>query len=84
VHYADKVEGGTGIFGPSKRPITPKRAKVLAFTVGGKTVFAKSVKGYPGRFPVKRSLEANQSKMDAHFQRAIDNVARQIAEGVGR
>ncbi len=83
-NYAEAVETGTGIYGPAKRPITPKRAKVLAFKSGGKTIFAKSVKGYPGRYPVKKAFEATQPKTDAHFQAALDGVANAIAAGVGR
>ena len=43
--YSIYLEYGTGIFGPKRRPITPKEAKALKFSIGGKTVFAKSVKG---------------------------------------
>ncbi len=43
--YALYLEYGTGIYGPLKRPITPKEAKALKFSIGNKTVFAKSVKG---------------------------------------
>jgi len=43
--YAIYLEYGTGIYGPLKRPITPKEAKALKFKIGGKTIFAKSIKG---------------------------------------
>lgn len=59
--YALFVEQGTGVYGPTHRPITPKRAKVLAWRTGAVTLsgasrhaggqelagwaFAKSVKG---------------------------------------
>ena len=43
--YALYLEYGTGIYGPLKRPITPKEGKALKFSIGGKTIFAKSVKG---------------------------------------
>ena len=61
VRYAVFVEKGTGIYGPKKKPIVPKRAKVLAWRTGATTLsgasrikngkqvagwaFAKSVKG---------------------------------------
>lgn len=45
VSYAKYVEVGTGLYGPRKKKITPRTAQALKFTVGGKTVFAKSVKG---------------------------------------
>ena len=44
-NYALFVSRGTGIYGPSKNPITPRRAKALVFEIAGKKVFAKSVKG---------------------------------------
>lgn len=48
--YARWVHDGTGVYGPQKMPIKPKRAKAMKFraiSVGGgsKTVYAKSVKG---------------------------------------
>ena len=36
---------GTGIFGARRRPIRPQTGNVLVFSVGGRTVFARSVKG---------------------------------------
>ena len=43
--YSEFVHRGTGIYGPYGIPITPKTAKALAFSVGGKKVIRKSVKG---------------------------------------
>lgn len=61
--YAAYVEKGTGIYGPNRRPIVPKRARVLAWRTGAVTLgggsrvkggveqagwaFAKSVRGRP-------------------------------------
>jgi hypothetical protein len=45
VNYAWYVVKGTGIYGPRRRPITPKNAEVLVFRVGGQVVFARQVKG---------------------------------------
>ena len=45
-HYALYVHEGTG--GPSRR-IFPKRAKALRFNIGGRTIFAASVRGVRGR-----------------------------------
>src|SRR5689334_15747309 len=75
-NYAEAVEVGTGIYGPLHRPITPKRAKVLAFDIGGRKVFARSVKGMKGQFPVKRSFEENQARTEAHFSQAVERVAQ--------
>ncbi|MEK5068103.1 hypothetical protein [Sporosarcina sp. FSL K6-1508] len=38
-------EMGTGIYGPKKRPIVPTTAQALHFSIGGKAIFAKSIKG---------------------------------------
>lgn len=57
VGYARYVEEGTGLYGPRKRKIVPKRAKVLSWVGGGSRLtgrgkgsrrfFAQSVKGRP-------------------------------------
>lgn len=46
-YYGVAQDEGTGIFGPDGRPITPKRARVLAFdwAAAGGMVFAHSVRG---------------------------------------
>jgi hypothetical protein len=45
--YAMWVHAGTGLYGPTHRPITPKRGAYLVFTPKGARgkVFARSVKG---------------------------------------
>lgn len=45
----DWILFGTGIYGPRRRPIVPKRAKFLRFNVGGRVVFARSVRGMKKR-----------------------------------
>ncbi len=49
-------QAGTGVYGPSRRPIRAKSGGVLAFKgVGGKMIFRRSVKGQEQRrmVPVK-------------------------------
>lgn len=79
VDYSVAQEIGTGIYGPSRQPIRPKRAKVLAFPVNGQMVFARQVKGSKGRFYMKGSLDANQDNTERHFQKALDTVTHEIA-----
>ena len=43
--YAKYVHNGTGLYGPHKTRIVPKKKKALAFTYKGKKVVCKSVKG---------------------------------------
>lgn len=56
--YSLFVEEGTGIFGPTGAPITPKRARVLRFKPKGSArfVFARSVKGQPGQHFMRDGL----------------------------
>lgn len=60
--YAMWVHDGTGIYGPKRMPITPKRGKVLAFKSvkygKSKTIFAKSVKGMRRNQFLKDALPA--------------------------
>jgi phage gpG-like protein len=50
VAYARYHQRGTGIYGPRKRPITPKTKKALAFSVrGGGRHVVRSVRGSPAR-----------------------------------
>lgn len=39
------AQSGTGIYGPRKQRITPKRGRALRFKIGGRWAFAKSVEG---------------------------------------
>lgn len=48
---AEWVERGTGIYGPHKTPIVPRRGRFMVFTPRGSQVqvFARSVRGQPGK-----------------------------------
>jgi hypothetical protein len=53
------VHNGTGIYGPRRHPIYPRRAKALRWkAVDGKTIFAKSVKGMKKNQFLKDALSA--------------------------
>jgi hypothetical protein len=59
VPYAGMVHNGTGIYGPRRHRIYPKRAKVLRWkAVDGKTIFARSVKGMRKNQFLKDALSA--------------------------
>ena len=47
LEYSVYVQRGTGIYGPVGRPIRPRRSPMLVFDVGGRTVFARQVRGTP-------------------------------------
>jgi len=72
--YAIYLEYGTGIYGPLKRPITPKTAKALKFKIGGKTVFAKSIKGMTPQPFIRPVFHQKFTKL------VIDNAKRHFAE----
>ena len=58
--YAMFVHEGTGLYGPAHTPIVPRNGRYLVFTPrGSKTkVFAKSVRGMPGRPFLRDALDA--------------------------
>lgn len=45
VFYAIMVHNGTGIYGPTGRPIRPNSGRYLKFEYNGETVYAKQVRG---------------------------------------
>lgn len=64
--YARYVHDGTGIYGPRGQPIRPVRASVLRWPAkGGGFVFAREVKGSPGRPFLRDALYAGMR----HFKR---------------
>lgn len=57
--YALFVHEGTGIYGPRGTPIKPKRSEYLVFRGrDGSLVFARQVKGMPGRPWLVNALKA--------------------------
>lgn len=73
VPYARYVEEGTG-----PHEIRPRNARVLAFKVGGKMIFAMSVQhpGSKGRFYMRRAFEQNQAAIQREFDQAAQRVIR--------
>lgn len=76
--YGIYIEEGTGIYAGQGR-ITPKRAKVLAFTVGGKQMFAASVKGMKARPFFKPGVEKSADYIADQFVKVIDKLASGLA-----
>lgn len=70
------IEVGTGVYGPKRRPITPKRGKYLVFRIPkgapraamsgsrkpGDLVFATSVKGRPATHTMERAAKSVASR----------------------
>jgi HK97 gp10 family phage protein len=79
VVYAPYVELGTGVYGPSGKPIRPKNKKILAWVISGprpttpegwkkaqaegRAIFAKEVKGMRPRPFLMPALNENLSKL---------------------
>jgi len=80
VQYAIYHQRGTGIYGPTKRPIKPVKAQALRIPVrGGNPIFVQKVAGTPqrrmvpegGRLPSKwrdRYVEVANEVLAAHFE----------------
>jgi HK97 gp10 family phage protein len=77
--YGIFIEKGTGLYGPERRPIRAKRAKVLAFTVGSKKVFTKSVKGMRAKPFFKPALEESKPHIKQQFDKVADILVKQLA-----
>lgn len=60
VEYALYVEEGTGIYGPKRKRIVPRTKEFLRFMPKGAAnfVFARSVKGMPGRHYLARAIQS--------------------------
>lgn len=65
VEYAKYQEFGTGIYGPKKQMITPKRGRFLVFKGGtGKMIFARQVRGSKPHHFMKKGLLAVQTQLN--------------------
>jgi len=69
--YTRWVVGGTGIFGPAGRRIFPVRAQALRFKIGGRTVFARSVKGMVANPFIERAKTASVPKVKELVARLV-------------
>ena len=67
--YTEFVDQGTGLYGPLKQWITPKRAKYLSWVgpTGGR-VFAKRTRGQPGQHFFARGLRAIFTRVEERPQ----------------
>lgn len=72
VPHAKFVEFGTGLYGPRRRLIRPRRAKVLRFwTKGGRIVFVRYVKGMKPRRMFAKGLKAERPLANKRLDRYI-------------
>lgn len=76
VKHAIPVHEGTGIYGPRKAPIRPKRARVLAWRSGGRWHFARQVRGTKPNPFMARAAKTSTPGVNAAFAKAVDNIVR--------
>lgn len=79
IPYAAYVEFGTGLYGPRRKLIRPRRAKVLRFwTKGGQIVFVRYVRGMKPRRMFAKGLKAEQplanKRLDRHVKMNIERA----------
>ncbi|WP_044639737.1 HK97 gp10 family phage protein [Risungbinella massiliensis] len=74
VKYAKWVNDGTGIYGPTGRPITPKRAKYLRFEINGQVIYAKSVRGQKGQKYVEKSVTQTEQRKSSFVSQALSRA----------
>ena len=71
--YALYVHQGTGIYGPHKKRIVPTTKKALAFQIGGKWIYRRSVKGQKPNPFMKRAFDEVRPRLKEIFNRAISD-----------
>ena len=72
--YALFVALGTGIYGERGKPIVPVHAQALRFEIGGKVIFAKSVKGQKPNPYHERGVARGEKRIDEFIRRAQREV----------
>jgi len=74
--YALYVALGTGIYGPKKKPIVPKRAQFLRFVnKQGKVIYTKSVKGQKPNPYHERGVARGIKRIDEFVRKAQREVS---------
>ncbi len=77
--YAWYVHEGTGIYAGRGR-IFAKRAKALKMNIGGKIVFAKSIKGQRPNPFVERTVDKMTPIVQKIFDKAGDKIVNNLAK----
>ena len=77
--YALYVHSGTGIYAGKGR-IYPRKSSVLVFKIGGKTIFAKSIKGQKPNPFVDRTAKMMTPIVQKIFEKSISNILNKLAK----
>jgi HK97 gp10 family phage protein len=80
--YAPYVHQGTGIYGPKKTRIRPKRAKALKIPTKKGVIYRKSSKGQKPNPYFERALDNYVSK--GSFDRAVNAQKSAIVRQIGK
>lgn len=75
-HYGVYQEMGTGIYGPTGQPITPKNGNFLVFNIGKKKVFARSVKGVKPKRYMRDAFQNNKEEVRAIIQEEVNKAIK--------
>ena len=70
--YSIFVHEGTGLYGPHKTKIVPSAKQALAFSIGGKKIVVRSVKGQKPNPFMARALKKVEGQIPGIFAQAID------------
>lgn len=68
------MEEGTGIYGPKGRPIVPTSAQALMFSIGGSTIFAKSIEGMPAQPIIEPTVKSGFPKIKEQIREYWSNT----------
>lgn len=77
--YGLWVEQGTGLYGPRGQRITPRSAKVLAWSTDGGMAFARWTRGMRARPYFKPAIEATREYVRSQFSQVTDRLVRELA-----
>jgi hypothetical protein len=80
VTYARYQEEGTGVYGPSRQPIRPKNAKVLAWKSGGQWHYARQVKGVKPKRYFRQAREEVPPYFTEQMRWALTLIVSELAK----
>lgn len=87
VRYAPYQEYGTGIYAEppegvsaKRQPITPKKARFLVFKIGGKTIFARSVRGVKPKKYFERAKKETLPRIDTFLKDTLKQITEDLAQ----
>ena len=78
VKHANYVHEGTGVYGPKRQPIKPKRSKMLVWKKNGQLIFARETKGMKARPFFKQAVKISEAwikkRVKTTYEKLIESV----------